>query len=270
MMRANYMNASVRQPAVAGLFYPNDPVELRESVASYLAHAPASAVPKSPSAFIVPHAGYVYSGSTAAVAYRALEPTRTARRVVVIGPSHRVYVAGVAVPRAEAFATPLGVVPVDLELKRELAGLAHVVESDEPHRLEHSLEVQLPFLQVLFEDLTVLPLVAGDATAKEVAAVLERLTQGGDTLVLASSDLSHYLTYKEAQKADAQTNEAILQREPTLKGEQACGAVPINGLLQFARSRDLNVQALARCNSGDTAGDRERVVGYGAYVLYEA
>lgn len=269
-MSAKYTNASVRQPAVAGLFYADDPAELRESVMSYLAHAPTPAVPKTPSAFIVPHAGYVYSGSTAAVAYRTLASVRGVRRIVVIGPSHRVYLSGVAVPKAEAFATPLGVIPVDRELKRELAGLAHVIESDEPHRFEHSLEVQLPFLQVLFDELSVLPLLAGDASASVVTSILERLTQGGDTIILASSDLSHYLTYEHAQQADALTNDAILKREPTLKGEQACGAVPINGLLQLARSRDLQVQALARCNSGDTAGDRDRVVGYGAYALYEA
>lgn len=270
MMRANYTNASVRQPAVAGLFYPDDPAELRESVTSYLAHAAAPAVPKSPSAFIVPHAGYVYSGSTAAVAYRALGSAKGARRVVLIGPSHRVYLDGIAVPKAEAFATPLGVIPIDQELKRELRGVAHVLESDEPHRFEHSLEVQLPFLQVLFDELTLLPLVAGDASASEVAHILERLTQAGDTIILASSDLSHYLPYAQAKQVDARTNETILKREPTLNGQQACGAVPINGLLQLARLRGLNVQALARCNSGDTAGDRDRVVGYGAYALYEA
>lgn len=270
MMRANYTNASVRPPAVAGLFYPNDPVELRESVMSYLAGAPAPRVPKRPSSFIVPHAGYIYSGSTAAAAYRALDSDKPPRRLVLIGPSHRVYVEGVAMPKAEAFATPLGTIRIDRELKRELAGLEHVLESDEPHRFEHSLEVQLPFLQVLFGEITLLPLVAGEASASEVAAILERAAQEDDTLILASSDLSHYLSYAQAQQVDALTSRAILNREPTLSGNQACGAVPINGLLYFARHQALAVQELARCNSGDTAGDRDRVVGYGAYALYEA
>lgn len=269
-MRANYTNASVRPPAVAGLFYPEDPVELRESVMSYLDDAPAPLVPKRPSSFIVPHAGYIYSGSTAAVAYRALGSDQPPRRIVLIGPSHRVYVKGVAVPKAEAFATPLGTIQIDRELKRELHSLEDVIESDEPHRFEHSLEVQLPFLQVLFDELTLLPLVAGEASPSAVASILERTVQEEDTVILASSDLSHYLSYAQAQQVDALTNRAILNREPTLNGNQACGAVPINGLLHLARHHGLTVQELARCNSGDTAGDRNRVVGYGAYALYEA
>ena len=269
-MRANTANATVRQPAVAGLFYPDDPVELRESVASYMAEAVRPSVPQRPAAFMVPHAGYIYSGGTAAVAYRALESARHVRRVVLIGPSHRVYLEGVALPKYEAFATPLGLVQVDRELKRELEGAGQVIEANEPHRFEHSLEVQLPFLQVLFEELTFLPLVAGEASAGDVAAILERVVQADDTIVLASSDLSHYLSYTQAQQADARTSEMILKREPSLSGQQACGAVPINGLLHFARSHELSVQELARCNSGDTAGDRDRVVGYGAYALYEA
>lgn len=270
MMRATTANATVRPPAVAGLFYPDDPVELRESVASYMAEAVTPSVPERPAALVVPHAGYVYSGSTAAVAYRTLGPAREVRRVVLIGPSHRVHLQGVALPKFEAFATPLGVMQVDQELKRALEGVAHVIEANEPHRFEHSLEVQLPFLQVLFDEITFLPLVAGEASASDVALILERVAQSDDTIILASSDLSHYLTYAQAQKLDTRTSEMILKREPTLSGYQACGAVPINGLLHFARSRDLSVQELARCNSGDTAGDRDRVVGYGAYALYEA
>jgi AmmeMemoRadiSam system protein B len=255
---------------VAGLFYPADPVELRESVSSYLEQAPAPTLPKTPSAFIVPHAGYIYSGSTAGVAYRALAGRPHAPRVVLIGPSHRVYLEGLATPTVDTFVTPLGPVPLDRALRAELAAFSSVIEADEPHRLEHSLEVQLPFLQTLFGELTFLPLVAGEATAMDVAAVLDRLTQEGDIIILASSDLSHYLPYRDAQQVDAQTNEAIVKREPTLSANQACGAVPINGLLQLARMRGLAVQELARCNSGDTAGDRDRVVGYGAYAAYEA
>lgn len=269
-MRTNRPNARVRAPAVAGLFYPDDEAELRESVQSYLAGAPLPELPKQPSGFIVPHAGYVYSGSTAAVAYRTLAAAPQPRRVVLIGPSHRVYLEGVAVPRVDAFATPLGMIEIDPILKREIQETSAVIESDEPHRYEHSLEVQLPFLQVIFGEFTLLPLVAGDASAAHVASILDRVSRENDVVILASSDLSHYLTYDEAQEVDARTNDLIVKREPTLSGSQACGAVPINGLLQLARLRGLAVRELARCNSGDTAGARSRVVGYGAYAVYEA
>jgi AmmeMemoRadiSam system protein B len=182
-----------------------------------------------------------------------------------------VYLRGVAIPVAEAFATPLGDVPIDLDLKHAVSGVPHVIESDEPHRHEHSLEVQLPFLQVIFGEFTLLPLVAGEASGLEVAAILEAIFKEREhVVVLASSDLSHYLPYSRAQQVDAETSTAILRREPVLTGHQACGAVPINGLLELARAREMTVQELARCNSGDTAGDRNRVVGFGAYALYEA
>lgn len=269
-MRSQISNASVRAPAVAGLFYPEDPIELQETVSSYLSHAPIVELPAQATGFIVPHAGYMYSGSTAAAAYRAVAERKDIRRVVLIGPSHRVYLDGVAVPKAEAFATPLGRVPVDPELKRAACSVAHVIESDEPHRYEHSLEVHLPFLQVVFGEFTLLPLVAGEASGAKVGAILDAVSREDGTIVLASSDLSHYLSYAQAKQVDATTSAAILRRDPTLTGNQACGAVPINGLLHLARTRGLQVQELARCNSGDTAGDRDRVVGYGAYALYAA
>jgi AmmeMemoRadiSam system protein B len=268
-MRATSRDTSVRPAAVAGLFYPDDPVELRATVSAYLERAAYIALPRKPAAFIVPHAGYIYSGSTAAAAYRTLADNAHPRRVVVIGPSHRVYLRGLAVPKATRFETPLGDVPIDTELKDALLDLPAVIEADEPHRFEHSLEVQLPFLQVILGEFTLLPIVAGAAATHEVAAALVRVS-GEDTIVLASSDLSHYLTYEEAQRVDAHTSAAILARHPSLTGQQACGAVPINGLLEIARTRELTVEELARCNSGDTAGDRQRVVGYGAYALYEA
>jgi AmmeMemoRadiSam system protein B len=204
------------------------------------------------------------------VAYRALANRKDVRRIVLIGPSHRVYLQGAAVPHADVFLTPLGEVPIDLELKRAARSVANVIESDAPHREEHSLEVQLPFLQAIFGEFTLLPLVAGEASAAQVGAVLAALTQDDATIVLASSDLSHYLSYAQAERVDAMTSAAILRRDPTLTGNQACGAVPINGLLHLARARGLAVQELARCNSGDTAGDRNRVVGYGTYALYAA
>jgi AmmeMemoRadiSam system protein B len=263
---------SIRPPAVAGLFYPDDPAELRDVVSDYLTRASVKDLPARAQAFIVPHAGYVYSGSTAAVAYSLAAAERARiRKVVLIGPSHRAYLEGLAVPEAAAFATPLGDIPIDVELKRALEGHPNVIESDQPHRMEHSLEVQLPFLQLALGEFTLLPLVAGAASAKQVASVLERVWEkdNGDTLILASSDLSHYHTYSQARLIDAATNDAILNRQSNLTGDQACGAVAINGLLETARVRNLQVEQLALCNSGDTAGDRSRVVGYGAYALYD-
>lgn len=246
-------------------------MDLSDTVSELMAGASANGLPCAPKAYIVPHAGYVYSGSTAAVAYAsAVRHRSSVRRVVVIGPSHRVYLDGAAVPGVQAFATPLGEIPIDQVLKRAVLDVPGVIESDHPHRLEHSLEVQLPFLQLAFDDFTLLPIVVGDASAPQIAAVLDAVWGDADTLVLASSDLSHYHRYADAQRIDAQTSSAILTRQTNLTGEQACGAVAINGLLYCARERDLRITELARCNSGDTAGDRDRVVGYGTYAVYAA
>jgi MEMO1 family protein len=264
-------NTSIRQPAVAGTFYPDDPALLREVVSGYLRQPSRIDLPASARAFIVPHAGYIYSGSTAAAAYSVLAAQRQhVRRVVLIGPSHRVYLHGAAVPRADAFATPLGTVRIDAELKATLLRRPDVVESDAPHALEHCLEVQLPFLQMLFDDFTILPVVLGSASPAQVGAILEEAWDLHDTVVLASSDLSHYHSYATAQQLDAVTSATILRREPTLSGDQACGAVAINGLLQLIRGRSLQVTEIARCNSGDTAGDKHRVVGYGAFAVHAA
>jgi AmmeMemoRadiSam system protein B len=259
-----------RPPAVAGLFYPDDERELRNLVSEYLRQhsAPTTAVP--PKALIVPHAGYVYSGGIAAAAYTTVASLRQViRRIVLIGPSHRVYLRGMAVPAAGAFVTPLGEVAIDQDLKASLLQRGDVIEADAPHAQEHCLEVQLPFLQMLFDDFTLLPLVIGAAAPEQVAATLAHAWGDASTLVLVSSDLSHYHSYEQARQIDAATTASILQREPTLAGEQACGAVGINGLLYLAGKRELPVSEIARCNSGDTAGDRSRVVGYGAFAVHE-
>ena len=238
-------------------------------VSAYLARA-REIVPAAPKALIVPHAGYIYSGAIAAAAYAQIAPRRREiRRVVLIGPSHRVYLRGMAVPEDELFQTPLGRVPVDRELKVCALGQEQVIESDRPHVTEHSLEVQLPFLQVMLDDFTLLPIAVGSASPPAVAAVLAELWGDEQTLVLISSDLSHYLTYEQARAVDAETSAIILRNEPTLTGEQACGCVGINGLAYLARQRNARIMEIARCNSGDTAGDRRRVVGYGAFALYE-
>jgi AmmeMemoRadiSam system protein B len=222
-----------------------------------------------PKALIAPHAGYVYSGATAASAYRALdEVAHRIERVVLIGPSHFVSFSGLAVPRAAAFETPLGAVPVDDSLRSEILRLPRVVAADVPHAREHSLEVQLPFLQVLLREFQVLPIVTGDVTVRETAAALEQMWGDEETLIIASSDLSHYLPYDAARGVDAATARAILARSTELDGEQACGCAGINGLMQVAAHRELEVRLLDLRNSGDATAERSRVVGYGAFALY--
>jgi MEMO1 family protein len=269
-MRPISVQTSVRRPAVAGLFYPADPAELRAAVSEHLRQAPPPRG-EAPKALIVPHAGYIYSGRVAGCAYaQVAHREQPPRRIVLIGPSHRVYLRGAAAPQADAFETPLGVIEIDRALRARLLERQAVIQSDQPHALEHSLEVQLPFLQAMFRDFTLLPIVLGDAPADFVASLLAEVWDGEDTLVLASSDLSHYHRYETAQQIDAATSAAILRLQSNLSGDQACGAVAINGLLRLAPSRRLTIAEIARCNSGDTAGDRGRVVGYGAYALYES
>lgn len=260
---------SVRPPAVAGLFYPGEREELSALVASLLARAGARAhgVPK---ALIAPHAGYVYSGSVAAHAYVLLAPARkTIRRVVLLGPAHRVAVRGMALPGVARFATPLGTVELDAEAAALARTLPRVVVSDEAHALEHSLEVHLPFLQTVLDDFRLLPLAVGAASPHEVAAVLEALWGGPETLIVVSSDLSHYLPYADARDADRATCEAILGLSADLDHEQACGATPVSGLALAAAHRGAKPELLDLRNSGDTAGDRSRVVGYAAFAYYE-
>jgi MEMO1 family protein len=261
---------SVRKPAVAGLFYPDDASELRDAVSAYLAQHNVGAIATAPKALIVPHAGYIYSGGIAAAAYATVAGLRTAiRRIVLIGPSHRVHLRGMAVPAASSFATPLGDIEIDSALKSVLLERSDVAESDAPHAQEHCLEVQLPFLQTLFDRFTLLPLVLGSVAPDQVASVLAELWGDASTLVLVSSDLSHYHTYDQARQLDAATSASILRREATLVGDQACGSMGINGLLYLASQRNFAVAQIARCNSGDTAGDRSRVVGYGAFAVHE-
>jgi AmmeMemoRadiSam system protein B len=272
-MRLAPENTSVRPAAVAGFFYPADPRELRDEVARYLDSASNDSLRtpgEAPKALIVPHAGYIYSGRVAAAAYAAIAARRdTIRRVVLLGPSHRVYLHGIAVPRSDAFATPLGEIPVDAKRRHKLIASGEVMSADAPHAQEHSLEVQLPFLQMLLGEFELLPLVAGAAEPGHVAAVLDAVWGDEETLVLISSDLSHYHTYDLARVIDGQTSAAILHKQTTLTGEQACGAVCINGLLHLTRHRRLDVSEILRMNSGDTAGDRQRVVGYGAFAIHE-
>lgn len=262
---------SVRSPAVAGMFYPGESHELSHSLAQMLgaaAHdAPERAVPK---AIIAPHAGYIYSGPIAASVYTLLAPARRRiTRVVLLGPTHRVAVRGLALPGCSAFATPLGTVEIDQAAVEALHGLPQVMVSPQAHALEHSLEVHVPFLQTVFERFTLVPLAVGHASAPEVAEVLEASWGGPETLIVVSSDLSHYLSYGEAQAVDRATAKAILGLATDISHEQACGATPVTGLTHIARQRGLKPELIDLRNSGDTAGDKNRVVGYGAFAFYE-
>jgi hypothetical protein len=263
---------TVRQPAVAGTFYPKDAQALRGSVRDLLdAVAPGPGVASvSPKAIIVPHAGYIYSGATAAVAYASVAAARdTIRRVVLLGPVHRVPVRGLALPGAKAFSTPMGCIEIDAAAVEAITCLRQVVVNPAAHALEHSLEVQLPFLQSVLDDFKLLPLAVGDATPAEVAEVLEVLWGGPETLIVISSDLSHFLPYHAAQSIDQQTVQSILNLAGPLTHEQACGGTPVNGLLLAAKQHHLQPQLLGLCNSGDTAGDKSRGVGYAAVAFME-
>jgi AmmeMemoRadiSam system protein B len=260
---------SVRPAAVAGMFYPGTPAVLGAAVRAYLAEAPhAEPPPALPKALIVPHAGYVYSGPVAAPAYRRLAAGRsTIRRVVLLGPVHRVPIRGLALPSAAAFATPLGVVKVDADAAARALDLPEVAVNEAAHALEHSLEVQLPFLQTMLEDFCIVPFAVGEASAAEVAVVIEQLWGGPETLIVVSSDLSHYHPYAAARQIDRGTAAAILALDAALDHEQACGATPINGFALCARRRHLKPELIDLRNSGDTAGDKSRVVGYAAFAF---
>jgi MEMO1 family protein len=265
---------TIRQPAVADRFYPGDPAELRRMLDALFAepHPSASSQPGTtpPKALIVPHAGYIYSGPIAATAYATLAPVRKQiQRVVLLGPSHRLPFKGLAATSAEVFATPLGPVPIDRAAVERTLTLPQVHVLDAAHAQEHSLEVQLPFLQWVLDDFSLVPLVVGDATPESVAEVLELLWGGPETLILVSSDLTHYLDYRTARRVDEQTSEAIeLLRPESIGYDQACGRAPLNGLLTLARRHGLRAETLDLRNSGDTAGSRDQVVGYGAYAIH--
>ena len=262
------MNA-VREAAVAGLFYPDDPARLRRAVTCMLRQDRTPAPPWHPRALIVPHAGYVYSGEVAARAYRLLAPVRERiHRVALLGPAHRMRLEGMALPTASAFETPLGRVPLDRAGIARIADQPAVVNADEAHRFEHALEVQLPFLQVVLGPFTVAPLVVGDCPPQRVAAVVDVLAEDPDTLFVLSSDLSHFLDYDQARETDQRTRDKILAHSTSLTGREACGARVINGFMCSRTAAGLTVELLDLRNSGDTAGERDRVVGYASFVLH--
>jgi AmmeMemoRadiSam system protein B len=258
----------VRPSAVAGQFYPDDPHRLQRQVSDLLARiaTPVNGIPK---ALIAPHAGYIYSGAVAAAAFATLRSSaQTITCVVLIGPAHYVPVRGIAAPTVDAFETPLGRVPVDAKALSAIADLPFVIRTDAPHAPEHALEVELPFLQTLLSSFQVVPLLVGDVTAREIADVLRRLWGGPETLIVVSSDLSHYHDYETARRLDAATAAAIEHGDwASLGPNQACGCRAVAGLLVEAHRRGLKVRRLSLCNSGDTEGPRDRVVGYGAWLF---
>jgi len=269
---------TVRPAAVAGSFYPADSQTLAKNINTLLDATISDisrkidpitkAVP--PKAIVVPHAGYIYSGQTAAVAYSRLAAWRnTIKRVILLGPVHRVPVRGLALPDADTFATPLGEVELDKAAMTSIAGMKQVVVNSLAHAQEHSLEVQLPFLQSVLGDFKLVPLAIGDASPAEVAEVLNVLWGGPETIIVVSSDLSHYLPYAMAEAVDQSTVQDILNMRETLTHQQACGGTPVNGLISAARKHHLHPTLLNLCNSGDTAGDKSRVVGYASFMFTE-
>lgn len=262
----------IRPPAVAGIFYPASGTELKTNVQSFLASVPERANTVNPKVLIVPHAGYIYSGPVAASAYKLiLQRNELVKRVVILGPSHRVFLQGAALPSASIFATPLGEISVDKYAAKELLKLPFVCISEEAHAMEHALEVQLPFLQICIgNDFEILPLVVGECTAQEASLLLEKIWGDTSTLIIISSDLSHYENQKSARVHDAHTCSIIENKNAAALGQDdACGFFPLRGLLDLARIKNMKIETLDLRNSGDTSGPRNQVVGYGAWAVYE-
>ena len=261
------MMTRIRQPAVAGMFYPADASELQETIRGFMQASHRQAGP-APKAIIVPHAGYIYSGPVAASAYAQVEPLRDIiHRVILLGPAHRVPLIGLAATSDDFFHTPLGDVAIDQEAVDSIMDLPQVRRFDVAHTMEHSLEVHLPFLQTVLSSFKLVPLVVGETSAHEVAEILERFWGQDDTLIVISSDLSHYHDYPTAQKLDRRTSKAIEELDyEHIDYEDACGRNPVNGLLYLAKQKHLHIKTLDLRNSGDTAGPHDQVVGYGAYI----
>jgi len=267
---------NIRPPAVASMFYPGGTAELRKEVQKYLRNADTEEdfpkLKKSETAelrtLIVPHAGYIYSGKIAASAYRLLEQNQF-KRVLLLGPAHRVWLQGAAFPEADAFQTPLGEITLDKELiEKMLAEFSWISVSDEAHSEEHCLEVQLPFLQETLGDFELLPLVVGETKTEHITEIIQQFSEDTETLIVISTDLSHFHDYQTAREIDARTANAIeLLEQNRISTEDACGAYPLRGALLAASQNHWNVHRLGLCNSGDTAGDRARVVGYGAWAM---
>lgn len=255
----------IRQAAVAGMFYPANPMELRHLIKDFLEEA-NSHLPN-PKAIIAPHAGYIYSGPIAASAFACLHQVKDQiKQVVLLGPSHRYFFQGLGASSMDYFETPLGQIKLDQKAIQKILSLPQVSMADEAHQSEHSLEVQLPFLQVVLSDFLLVPLVISDASVEQIAEVITLLWNGPETLIVISSDLSHYLDYESAKKIDQKTADAIVSlKQENISSDQACGSDGIKGLIQVAKEKNLRVSLIDLRNSGDTAGTKDQVVGYGAF-----
>lgn len=257
-----------RPTAVAGLFYPENPRELTSLVNDELLQVNTN-LEYSPLAVIVPHAGYIYSGAIAASVYKYIQ-TRSSiiKRVLLIGPSHRVGFHGMALSSADFFDTPLGAIKIDTQARESLLQHPDVHLVEQAHTSEHSLEVQLPFLQIVLDEFSLIPIVVGNASPESISEIINSQWDGKETLVVVSSDLSHYHDYQTAQKLDSDTSQAILDFDySAIHSANACGYMGINGLLLFAQEHSLKPSVIDLRNSGDTAGDKASVVGYGAYLF---
>jgi MEMO1 family protein len=268
-IRLTEISRQIKQPAVAGSFYPSDRDELQSMVEKMLDNVTNQSPP--PKAIIAPHAGYIYSGPIAANAYASLYPVSDSiKKVVLLGPAHRVYLKGMAVSAASHFATPLGDIRINTALRDCVSKLSGVELMDEAFSQEHSLEVHLPFLQTALKEFTLLPVVVGDTNPDHVAKLIESVWGGEETLIVISTDLSHFHDYQTANHVDTETANFIKQLQYEKIGpKQACGCRPIGGLLKIARDKGHEISILDVRNSGDTAGSHDRVVGYGAFLLYE-
>jgi len=257
-------------PTVAGMFYPEDPAELRHIVQKFLKQAQDKKKLPIPKAIIAPHAGYIYSGPVAASAYACLANASNINQVIILAPAHHAYFRGIATLPTDFYATPLGKVPIDRDAIENITQLSTVIAAEQAFAQEHALEVQLPFLQILLPKFALIPLLIGDVTPPQVAAVLEQLWGDENTLIVVSSDLSHYLTYRNAQTVDKRNQEAILNlNADAINAASACGHIAIAGLLIIAKKKNLHATAIDLCTSGDTAGPKDAVVGYGAFHFGE-
>lgn len=258
---------TIKQPAVAGIFYPAEPEALQRQVREFI-DAARHVTGAAPKALIAPHAGYIYSGPIAGSAYASLGNAADIHRVILLAPAHRVAFRGIAYSSASHFKTPLGLIPVDRQVLEKIAQKPPLHLNDAAFREEHSIEVHLPFLQEVLEDFSIVPLLVGDTSPEQVAKVLEQVWDDPQNLVVISSDLSHYLDYATATEMDQQTSRAIEALRPEdLTYHSACGKTPVSGLLLIAKKHGLKARTVDLRNSGDTAGSHDRVVGYGAYVF---
>src|SRR3990167_659860 len=263
------MSVIIKQPSVAGFFYPADPAELKQMVSTLLAAARPISLNSPPKAVIVPHAGLVYSGSTAALVYNALAPFKQHyKKIVLLAPAHRFLIHGIAYHAATQFASPLGLIEVETALLRKISACSRVENINQAFEGEHALEVQFPFLQAIFSDYKIVPLLVGNTPSETVEGVLQTIRDESDTLILISSDLSHYLQYDAAKAIDQKTIHSILALDSgSIQPNQACGSISVKAYLSFAKKNKLQAQCLGACNSGDTVGSKDRVVGYGSFCF---